>query len=114
MSVSLVYPLTVINGKIATTSDYSTIVTQVILASVMTKLEERVFFPEYGVDERLFSTVDVMPIVLVDVRRSIEQGLEEYPGVSFELYGSINDTGVLSIDVVYTVDGTQKQLTVNY
>ena len=111
---SVVYPLQVVKGSIAITSDYTAIVSQVIKASVMTKLEERVYQPQYGVDERLFSTTEVMPQILADVRRSIDEGLVYFPGVAFELIGSIGDTGILSLEVVYTVDGTQQELVISY
>lgn len=100
---SLTYPLQVVDGKLVTTSSYPEIVRQAILSAIMTKQEERIFHPDdYGTEEILFSTV--LPQTILNINQAITNGIIDLPDVLFDTYGHIDDLGVLTVTVVYSVE----------
>ena len=98
-----VYPLEVFRGSLKLTSDYPTLVKNAILSSLNTELEERVFRPTYGLE---FQAVDNLTAIFATIRQAIAEGLENYPEVSFDLKGRIDDSGMVEVVVGYiTPDG---------
>ena len=101
-----VYPLEVFRGSLKLTSDYPTLVKNAILSSLNTELEERVFRPTYGLDPQEFQAVDNLTAIFATIRQAIAEGLENYPEVSFDLKGRIDDSGMVEVVVGYiTPDG---------
>jgi phage baseplate assembly protein W len=98
----LSYPLTVENGRVLTTATLADRVDQDIRSAVLTRQEERVMRPSYGVDEDLLSTPS-LPDVLREYRKAIARGLSGYQGVTFGVSGSIRDDGYLDLEVNYTI-----------
>jgi hypothetical protein len=107
MSTGAGYPLTALNGSLVLVSDYAERAKQAIKSAVLTKLDERVWFPEYGSPEALFESESTLAPVLAEFRQSIALGLEDFPDVTFRLYGSLGDSGELLMDIGYQV-GDQK------
>lgn len=108
MLTSLLYPLQVLNGKLITTSSYPEIVKGVILSTLYTYQDERVWYPEYGNKNYLFST-DVLEVKL-GIDSSLANSLQEYPGVVFSTSVLPSDTGRLQVDVYYWVGDNEYQL----
>lgn len=98
------YPLTISSGSLDITDELPKLVSGAILSSVLTLQEERVFRPDYGRDEQVFTCVNSLVDLLGSLRRAIAIGLEGYPQVNYELLGSIGDDGRAYIQVLYTCD----------
>lgn len=98
---SLRYPLQAYKGKLVTTEDYPTIIGDRILAAVQTQLEERVYVPDFGIEDATFKPVADLAAVLSDIRRSVAMALETDPEVAYDVLGSVQDNGSLYILVRY-------------
>lgn len=109
----LKYPLEASNGGLELVTTYPAKVGQAILSALATELEERVLRPEYGLDPQDFTTISDITMILVTIRETIERGLEDLSGVTFDLRGTINDDGMVAVLISYMVaEGTQGQLEV--
>ena len=98
----LTYPLTVDDfGRLSVVTDYPTKVKQAIVSALLTEEDERVYRPEYGRDVQAFDTSGDVVALLARLRDTLALGLEGYPDVTFELSGSLGDTGALEVEVYY-------------
>lgn len=97
-----VYPLKLDNKGVKVTDDYAQLVKNAIVSGILTKQEERVMRPEYGLESQEFDVVSDIVTTLAKIRDTVTLALEGYPDVSFELRGSINDSGLLDVLVTYT------------
>lgn len=95
------YPLTIQNGSLALTSDYPERVRQAIISSLQTEVFERVYEPDYGISDHIFTAVDSLTEVLGSLRDTVSLGLRDYPDVTFSLRGAIADDGSLAVQVSY-------------
>lgn len=101
---SLVYPLAAANGRLVLTSDYPTIVKQVIRATIQTYWEERVMRPDFGVPNFVFESQPNLAPVLGDIRAALDNSLStDLPDVSYQVLGAIGDTGQLQVTIAYQV-----------
>jgi len=109
-------PLQAIDGRVLYTGDYPNIIKQNIISAIITYQDERVYRPEYGIDDPVFTAVDTVPGVLGLVKNAIAGALEEtFPEVTYTVLGSVNDDGKLDIVVNYRVgdsDPDQVEITV--
>lgn len=109
----LSYPLEASNGSLKLVTDYPNRIGQAILSAVATELEERVLRPEYGLDPQEFNTISDITMILATIRETVERGLEDLPGVTFDLRGALNDDGMVAVLISYMVaDGSRGQLEV--
>lgn len=95
------YPLSVDGGSLELEYKYPRLVKNAIVSGLYTKAEERVMRPEYGLEPQEFQSVGNIAEVLASIRASIELALEGYPETTFDLRGSINDSGAIDVVVVY-------------
>ena len=103
--LSIVYPLTLQDGRLVTTSDYAAIVAQSIRSALKTVVEERVMNPLYGLEPLAFNTEKV-PEILASIRATLDLAMAtDFPDVHYELYGQPDDTGVLAVLVNYHIAG---------
>ena len=99
---SLRYPLEALNGKLVLTDSYPVIVGQSILAALQTRLEERVYRPEFGLPDHTFDSIGNLALILAEVRGTIELAIaEDFPEVTFQVLGGVNDDGRLDLTVAY-------------
>lgn len=82
------------------TTDYPGRVKEAILSALMTLREERPMRPTYGRSTEPFDTYR-LPDFLRECRTAVEQGLEDYPGVSFRITGAPYDDGTTYLTVYY-------------
>ena len=95
------YPLELSGGNLKVQQDYPQLVRNAILSGLYTQEEERVLRPNYGLNDAVFRSISDTVAMLQSIREKIELALETYTGVTFELMGSINDSGLLDVVVVY-------------
>ena len=95
------YPLELFGGNLAIQKSYPQLVKNAILSGLYTQAEERVFRPEYGLEDAVFRSVQDTVAMLQGIREKIEVALETYEGVTFELMGGINDNGQMDVIVIY-------------
>lgn len=99
---SLRYPLQAVNGKLVLTDSYPVIVGQCILAALQTRLEERVYRPEFGLPDHTFDSISNLALILAEVRTAIELAIaEDFPEVTFQVLGGVSDDGKLDLQVAY-------------
>lgn len=103
---SLRYPLMADKGKLVTTEDFPRITGDRIKSAVLTYWEERVYQPDHGIQDPSFKSINDLPSVLADVRRSVSQVLETTPEVTFDVLGSITDDGQLYLYIPYVYPDT--------
>lgn len=103
------YPLTILNGSLELTSSYPEKVRQSILSSLYTEVYERVYEPDYGLGEHIFTAVNSLTEILASLRDTISLGLSDYPDVTFSLRGAIADDGALAVQVSYQCPDTEPQ-----
>jgi phage baseplate assembly protein W len=102
---TLSYPLTVENGGLKLTSDQVKLIPEVMKHILQTRYEERVMRPlTFGINSPEFVNVSYLPDLLTDLEASLAEGLQEYPGVTFRLLGSVSDDGNIPITVYWYVD----------
>ena len=90
----LSYPLTANNGSLLIVSTYIDRVGQALLSSLQTRLEERVYRPEYGLDDQEFQTTSRLTDILNTIRQALETGLEGFDDVELDIRGTFTDDGV--------------------
>lgn len=109
-------PLQVLDGRVILTDDYPTIVKQNIVSAIVTYQDERVYRPEFGLEDPVFTAIDTVPGMLGLVKTAIAGALaEDFPEVTYTVLGSVNDDGKLDIVVNYRVgdsDPDQVEITV--
>ena len=106
----LTYPLS-LNGYqgLNVTSSYPSLVRESLLSVVVTKLEERVYRPDYGNPLEAFENVSDLPRALAELRQAIQSAIAlSYPDVAFDLSGYFDEEGELRVEVSYLCpDGSQ-------
>jgi len=102
---TLKYPLEIgPSGDLVTVEDYETKVSQAILSTLHSLKGERVWYPRLGRDRLVFQSTTDIPAILAAIRATIEYGIAEYPGVSFNILGAFIDDGSLMVQVNYQVN----------
>jgi len=92
-------------GSIVLTDSYQDTVREAILSALSTRTEERVWWPDYGLDDMELRTAYPLSKQLIPFRKCLNYALAEFPDVSYELQASVNDTGVLTVYVLYAIAG---------
>lgn len=90
-------------GSILLVSDYPERVKQAMLSALLTRLEERVWFPEYGLNDREFRAAYPLPQQLRIIRECLDLALAGFPDVSYLLRGAILEGGKVYVEVLYQV-----------
>ena len=100
----LTYPLTVTNGNLSTSTDYS-LVAQHVRSVVETRYYERVMRSDYGIDDFVLSVLNPAQIN-TSIRLSVEANVAEVEAVSVQGdWLTEGENGVYKIEISYTVDG---------
>lgn len=109
---SLVYPMRIVDGQLATTEDEGEAIGYAILSALMTKQLERALRPYYGREIDLWNTRASLPTIATSVKRSIDTGLIGYPKTQFRSRVSLNEDGRLVITVIYQPSDNDSELTI--
>lgn len=106
MNTEIAYPFQISpTGDLVTTSDRAEQCNQAILSVLNTREGERVYRPEYGLPEHLFTTKQ-MGVVLGSVRSALEEALiPEYEDCTFAVRGTVLEGATVAI-VNYQLDDT--------
>jgi hypothetical protein len=95
-------PLQAVDSRVLLTDDYPTIVKQNIIAAIVTYQDERVYRPEFGIDDPVFTAIDTVPGMLGLIKTAIAGALDEdFPDVTYNVLGSITEDGRLDLVVNY-------------
>jgi hypothetical protein len=98
------YPLALSrSGGLEVVEDYPTLVKQAIFHAIQTIKGELVWYPRSGRDWLVFQSTSNVATILQSLRGSIQDSLEGYPGVNFELLGGFTEENRLSVVVNYRV-----------
>lgn len=101
----LTYPLTVVNGNLATSTDYA-LVTQQIRSIIETRYYERVMRAEYGIGDYVLEILDPGQINSA-IQYSILQNVQGLSDLSvlgdWETQG---DDGLYRVFIQYSINGT--------
>lgn len=98
------YPLTIVNGNLATSTDYE-LTSQQIRSVVETRFFERVMRADYGVNEHAMEILDP-GLINSEFQTAIQDYVEGL--TSLTVYGdwvTQGDDGIYKIYIVYSVDG---------
>jgi phage baseplate assembly protein W len=99
----ITYPLTIVNGGLATSIDIE-LIRQQIFSYLETYQPERVMRPRYGMRDELFS-----PIVPGVTAANVQAGLEsEIPAAEFQVGTIVWGEGVLDLEIRWSVQGEQQ------
>jgi len=108
----LTYPLTVVNGNLATSTDYAT-VTQQIRSVVETRYYERVMRAEYGIGDYVLEVLDPGQINSA-IQYSILQNVQGLTNLSVTGdWRSQGEDGIYKVFIQYSVNG-QPQPPLNF
>lgn len=108
MTNGIKFPLTVVNGNLAVTSE-GDLYKGHILSWLKTLPKERVMVPQYGMQDYLFQTIPNISYITTTVK----EGLQQYiPEVSFEVQGAISDTGEVELYIYWSYGGDESTLKV--
>ena len=98
------YPLTVVNGNLATSTDYS-LITQQIRSIVETRYYERVMRAEYGIGDYVLEILDP-GIINSAIQYSILQNVQGLSDLSVTgNWRSDGDNGLYKIYIQYEING---------
>ena len=98
------YPLTVVNGNLATSTDYS-LITQQIRSIVETRYYERVMRAEYGIGDYVLEILDP-GLINSAIQYSILQNVQGLSDLSVTgNWRSDGDNGLYKIYIQYEVNG---------
>ena len=108
----LTYPLTVVNGNLATSTDYAT-VTQQIRSVIETRYYERVMRAEYGIGDYVLEILDPGQINSA-IQYSILQNVDGLSDLSVTGDWQTNgDDGLYRVFIQYAING-QPQAPLNF
>jgi hypothetical protein len=100
----ITYPLTVLNGNLATSTDYD-LVTQQIRSVIETRYYERVMRAEYGIGEYVLEILDPGQINSA-IQYSILQNVDGLTNLSVTgNWGVDGDNGLYYVFILYEVNG---------
>jgi hypothetical protein len=100
----ITYPLTVLNGNLATSTDYD-LVTQQIRSVIETRYYERVMRAEYGIGEYVLEILDPGQINSA-IQYSILQNVDGLTNLSVTGNWSVDgDNGLYYVFILYEVNG---------
>lgn len=96
----IAYPLAIANGSLVLATD-----TDLIKGHIISVLEteplERVMRPGYGTPDFLFNAVQDIHLIAQYVRQALEREI----AATFEVTGSLDDSGAGVLSVLWSVDG---------
>ena len=99
---SLIYPVVIVGGDIALTTDEIAIATDAVESSIRTRQGERVLRPDYGRAIEPFSLISNLGAISQSLRNSIITSTEDYNlGKLSVLSGYAADDGQVSVDVKF-------------
>ncbi len=100
----LTYPLTVLNGNLATSTDYE-LVTQQIRSVIETRYYERVMRAEYGIGDYVLEILDPS-VICSAIQYSILQNVEGLTDLSVLGDWKIGgEDGLFILNITYEVNG---------
>ena len=105
---SIKYPLTLINGSLAFSTNIDIIVDR-IFSVLETRCHERVESPNYGTPSFIFDTVNNVTLILARLEVAL---LEQIPELSHLNLSGTADGNVITIAIEFSYQETLKTLTV--
>jgi hypothetical protein len=100
----LTYPLTVLNGNLATSTDYE-LVTQQIRSVIETRYYERVMRAEYGIGDYVLEILDPS-VICSAIQYSILQNVEGLTDLSvLGDWKTAGEDGLFILSITYDVNG---------
>jgi hypothetical protein len=100
----LTYPLTVLNGNLATSTDYE-LVTQQIRSVIETRYYERVMRAEYGIGDYVLEILDPS-VICSAIQYSILQNVEGLTDLSvLGDWKTGGEDGLFILNITYEVNG---------
>jgi hypothetical protein len=100
----LTYPLTVLNGNLATSTDYE-LVTQQIRSVIETRYYERVMRAEYGIGDYVLEILDPS-VICSAIQYSILQNVEGLTDLSvLGDWKTAGEDGLFILNITYDVNG---------
>lgn len=96
----LTYPLQVKNGSLKLSEDFDTI-RDAIFSVIETHPGERIIRQRFGCPDFIFEAVAHPQAVLARIQVALE---EQIPDVEFEVSGSIDEDGVMSVTIKWSID----------
>jgi hypothetical protein len=100
----ITYPLTIVNGNLATSTDYD-LVTQQIRSVVETRYYERVMRAEYGIGDYVLEILDPS-LVCSEIQYSILQNVEGLTDLNvLGDWKTGGEDGLFIITISYSVNG---------
>jgi hypothetical protein len=102
------YPLETFNGALVLERDENQKLRQSITHLLLTKYEERVLRPEWGVGVEEFNVVANLPSLLGDLEQTLEANFSD---ITFSLYGRVDEGGAVWVTVNYDDDSLEIDIT---
>jgi len=100
----LTYPLTIVNGNLATSVDYA-LINQQIRSVVETRYYERVMRANYGIQDNILSVIDP-GLINSDLQSSITENVTGLSGVTVSGdWKTGGDDGIYYVFIQYSVNG---------
>ena len=98
---SLIYPVVIVGGDIALTTDEIAIATDAVESSIRTRQGERVLRPDYGRAIEPFSLISNLGAISQSLRNSIITSTEDYNLGKLSVLSGYADAGQVSVDVTF-------------
>jgi hypothetical protein len=99
----ITYPLTMVNGTLATSVDYD-LIQQHIISVLQTRWYERVMRASYGTDDYIFDVVNP-PLINSQLQIAIQQNVPEVDSVDIRGDWLQSDDGLYKVIISYYVNG---------
>ncbi len=100
----ITYPLTVVNGNLATSTDYA-LVTQQIRSVIETRYYERVMRAEYGIGDYVLEILDPS-VICSSIQYSILQNVDGLTDLSvLGDWKTGGENGLFIVGITYAVNG---------
>lgn len=96
------YPLTIINGGLAVSTDFD-LIKEAIFSVLETRIFERVMRGNYGTPSFIFETIQDPNVICEQIRISLATQIPELDEVN--VTGSISEDGVMQVQILWRVDG---------
>lgn len=98
------YPLQVVNGNLATSTDYD-LKAQEIVSLVQTRYFERVMRASYGVSDKTLDVIDP-GLINSEIQTSISQNVSGLTALSVQgNWITSGEDGVYKVYIVYSIEG---------
>lgn len=109
---TLKYPLQAVNGSLTLNNDPERQSIEAVIGVLNTREEERVMNPGFGTEWLEFRALNDLPGLVRRLEVSLNNSLSEYPDFDYRITATIDDSGVLEVNVYYFYQGEDESFTV--